>query len=121
MRNIDLRVTAVFVPAITAINIRPFNGYTGQPFDLLDLSAERVAVIRAARKRLHADNELATSSARVGHRDRGLHAEFVSGSRFALCDAFNLRGVERIELVGIARSLDKDSCDAFACLGKDGL
>ena len=40
MRNIDLRVTAVFVPAITAINIRPFNGYTGQPFDLLDLSAK---------------------------------------------------------------------------------
>lgn len=96
MRNIDLGLAAVLVPAIAAINIRPFNRYTGQPFNLLDLSAQRVAVIRTARKCLHADNELATSSTRVGLRDRGLYPELVSGARLALGDAFDLWGVERI-------------------------
>ena len=118
MGNIDLGLAVVPVPAIAAIDIGAFDGDTGQPLDLLDLSAQRMAVIGTARKGLHPDNELAACGARIGHRDRGLDPELVSGARFPLGDAFDLGGVERVKLVGIARSLGKDPCDAFACLGK---
>jgi|TARA_R110002110_G_C13232802_1_gene698377 hypothetical protein len=46
MRDIDLGLAAVLVPTIAAIDIGTFDRDTGQPLDLLDLSTERVAVIR---------------------------------------------------------------------------
>ena len=48
-RFIDLGLAAVLVPTIAAIDIGTFDRDTGQPLDLLDLFAERVAVIRTAR------------------------------------------------------------------------
>ena len=47
--DIDLGLAAVLVPTIAAIDIGTFDRDTGQPLDLLDLFAERVAVIRTAR------------------------------------------------------------------------
>lgn len=92
MRQIDLGLAAALVPAIAAIDILPFNRYTDQPFNLLDLSAQRVAILRSPRKCLQTDNELIASSMRVGYGDRGLYRELLSGARLALGDAFDLWG-----------------------------
>ncbi len=83
MGNIDPGVATVLVSAVAAVDIGALGSDTGQPLDLLDLSTQRVAIIWIARKSLHADNELAASATRIGHRDRGLDAELVPASRLS--------------------------------------
>ena len=55
-------------------------------------------VIRVARQRLGVEHELATGGAGVGGDDRGFDAELVGCAGLALADAFDLGGVEGIEL-----------------------
>ena len=45
---------------------------------------------------------------------RGFHTKLVARASLALGDAFNLGGVQRIKLVGVASLLSKDPRDAFA-------
>jgi hypothetical protein len=57
-----------------------------------------VAVVRVARQRLGVQHELAPRGPGVGGDDRGFDAELVRSRNLALADAFDLGGVERIEL-----------------------
>src|SRR5690606_40632424 len=77
--------------------------------------------IVTARKGLHPDNELAACGARIGHRDRGLDPELVSGPRLPLGEAFDFRGVEGIKLVTITGLLRQDPRHFLARIGKGGL
>jgi hypothetical protein len=54
---------------------------------------------------VHAEDELAAPGSRVGHRDRGLDAELVSGTRLALGDALDLGRMEGVDLVLVLRFL----------------
>ena len=45
---------------------------------------------------------------------RGFHTKLVARASLALGEAFNLGGVQRIQLVGVASLLSKDPRDAFA-------
>ena len=65
---------------------------------VLDGCAQRVAVIRIARQRLGVQHELAAGRAGVGGGDRDLDAELVGRAGLALADAFDLGGMEGIQL-----------------------
>jgi hypothetical protein len=66
------------VPAIAFIDIGARDRHAGEPFDLPDLAAV---------------------GARVGDGYRDLDAEFIARARLALGNAFDLRRVQRVDLV----------------------
>jgi len=86
------------VAAIALVDVGPLDGAAGERFGGIDDRSECVAVIGVARQRLGMEHELAASGAGIGGDDRGLDAELVGRAGLAFADAFDLGGVEGIEL-----------------------
>jgi hypothetical protein len=86
------------VTAIALVDIGPLDCATGELLGGVDDVAESVAVIGVARQRLGVQHELAARGAGVGGDDRGFDTELVRRGGLALADAFDLGGVEGIEL-----------------------
>ena len=84
--------------AIALIDIGPLDCATSEVLGGVDDVAEGVAVIGVARQRLGVQHELAARGAGVGGDDRGFDTELVRRGGLALADAFDLGGVEGIEL-----------------------
>src|ERR1700676_2915868 len=86
------------MPAVSFVGESAFDLAAGELLGLFDDGLERVPVIGVARQRLTVEHELATRRAGVGADDRSLDAELVRRSCLAFTDAFDLGGVEGIEL-----------------------
>jgi hypothetical protein len=65
---------------------------------VLDRLAQGVAVVGVAGQRPSVQHELATRCAAVCGDDRDLHPELVRRAGITFADAFDLRGVEGIQL-----------------------
>ena len=86
------------VAAISLVDIGALDGAAGELLGGINDAAERMPVIRVARQRLGVEHELTTGSAGVGGDDRGFDAELVGCAGLALANAFDLGGMEGIEL-----------------------
>ena len=86
------------VAAISLVDIGTLDLAAGEPFGVLDSRAQRVSIIRIARERLGVQHELAAGRAGVGGDDGDLDAELIGRAGLALADAFDLRGMEGIQL-----------------------
>ena len=89
---------AVVVAAIAFVDMDAAGLDPGQLFELGDHRTQGVAVKRVAVQRLGVQHKLAAFG--LGRRggDRHLAAELVRRPRFAFADAFDLGGVQRINL-----------------------
>lgn len=104
----DMDLQSLAIDPMAAIDTGAGGLLSGDAGDLVELSDERLAVIGIAGQRHGAEHELAALAALVGDRERGLHPELVSGGGLALADALDLRGMEGIELLGVAGLLAID-------------
>ena len=86
------------VAAVSFVDIGALDLATGEPLGVLDSGPQRVPVIRIARQRLGVQHELAAWRAGVGGDDRSLDAELIGRAGLALADAFDLGGMEGIQL-----------------------
>ena len=86
------------VAAVSLVDIGALDLAAGELLGVLDDGPQCVAVIGIARQRLGVQHELAARRAGIGGDDRDLDAELVGRAGLALADAFDLGGVEGIEL-----------------------
>ena len=100
--------------AIAAVDKGALDRDPGQPFHLGKLGLQRMAVMGQAGTGHGADHELAGPGPRIDHGEGGLDTELVAGAGLALGDAFDLRGMQRIELVLVVRLLGQKPDDRFA-------
>src|SRR3954452_21056414 len=84
----------------------------GEALNLLDLSAQRVTIIRIAGQRSDPKHELSPFSPSVGDRERELDAKLVAGPRLAFGDALHLGRVQGIDLVRVLGALRQQARDA---------
>ena len=88
--------------AISTINIGAGDGNACDPFHLLDLAGQGVAVIGIARQAPHAEDELTAGCSGVGGGDRDRNADFEAGPGLPLADALHLGRMQGIEFVSTA-------------------
>ena len=86
------------VAAVALVDIGALDRAADELLSGVNDVAEGMPVIRVARQRLGVEHELAAGGAGVGGDDRGFDAELVGCAGLALADAFDLGGVEGIEL-----------------------
>ena len=97
-RDEDAMRVRRIVTTVTLIDMDALDLAAGEPLGVLDGCAQRVSVVRVAGQRLGVKHELAARSADIGGDDGDLDAELVGRAGLALADAFDLGGVEGIEL-----------------------
>src|SRR5579864_1454706 len=85
--------------AIAAVGDETFDARADLRLDLGDHRRQSMAVIGIARQRFGMGDELAALRAMQRRGERDLHAELVRPMRLALVDAFDLRRVQRIDLL----------------------
>src|SRR4029079_14396282 len=93
------------VTPIAPIHVGPLHRAAGEALNLLDLSAQRVSVIRIAGQRSDPKHELPAVRSGVGDRERELDAKLKAGPRLAFGDALHLGRVQGIDLVRVLGAL----------------
>jgi len=86
------------VAAVSLVDIGTLDLAAGEPFGVLDSRAQRVSIIRIARERLGVQHELAAGRRALVVTTETLTAELIGRAGLALADAFDLRGMEGIQL-----------------------
>jgi hypothetical protein len=86
------------VPAVSLIDVDPLDLATGEALCVLEDGPQCVAVVGIARQRCRVQHELAARRSGVGGHDRDLYAELPGRPGLAFADAFELWGMEGIEL-----------------------
>lgn len=92
----DAKPVQVVVAAI-ALDVDAPNLEARVLLDVADRGLERMAVEGIAVKRLGVEDELTALGLGDGCGDRDLAAELVGRSRLAFADAFDFRGVQRVD------------------------
>ena len=102
--DLELVLGRGVVAAIAAVGDDALEVGADLGLHLRDDVAERMAVVGVAGQRLHMGDELAALGVVERRGDRDLDAELVGPVRLALADAFDLRRVQRIDLLARAGS-----------------
>src|SRR5208283_1901668 len=92
-----IRVRRV-VAAISFVDISALDLASSEPLGVLHIITQEMAIIRIARQRLGMQHELAAWGAGVGSGDRHFDAELIGRAGLAFADAFDLWGMEGIQL-----------------------
>ena len=109
LRDGDVEViTFDLVTAVSLVSVNPFHAHTGQFGDLINLSGQRVTVIRRTWQGHGAEDKLPTFAALVGGGDGCLDAELVAGACLTFSYTFNLWRMQGIELVLVTGLLAVD-------------
>jgi hypothetical protein len=94
--------------AISLVDVGALDLSSNEALGILDDGAQGVPVIGIAGQRLGMQHELATRGTGLGGDDRDLDAELVGRTGLAFANAFDLRGVEGIELpAALARRCER--------------
>jgi hypothetical protein len=90
-------VRRVMAP-VSFVDIGTLDLAAGEPLGVLDRGSQGVPIVRIAGQRLGVQYELAARGAGIGGDNRSLNAELIGRAGVAFADAFDLWGMEGIQL-----------------------
>ena len=96
--DFELVIGRRIVAAVAGVGVDAFEGVSDELLDRGNDTGESVAVIRIAGQRLGMDSELAAFAMLERGGDAHLDAELIGLVRLALADAFDLGGVQAVDL-----------------------
>ena len=102
--------------AIATVEIDAPDVPASQSGHLIDLSGQRVPVVRIARQCHGTDHELSAFAARIGGGDGRLDAELIARAGLPFPDARDFRCMHGVKFVLVAGLLGEDSFSAFKSL-----